>query len=214
MTAIRNTNHYFYGSHISMQKKHLAAIVAAACISLSAVGFTIFAEGGESFSTASDPLVTYSYLQKMKYELTTELRESLKAELKDSLKAELYEPLKTELKESLKTELTEAVRAELQAEMAASTQYEVLEMHSGQQFLASGACEVILRSGDASVVVTDPVNIANQIGLSDVTTGGELLIGASMPKNHYIIIPRGDGRGFCVTSDIAYIMVRGAYTVG
>ncbi|NLE12589.1 MAG: hypothetical protein GX628_02805 [Clostridiales bacterium] len=181
-----------------MQKKHLAAIVAAACISLSAVGFTIFAEGGESFSTASDPLVTYSYLQKMKYELTTELRESLKAELK----------------ESLKTDLTESIRAELRAEMAAETQYKVLEMHSGQQFLASGACEVILRSGDASVVVTDPVNIASQIGLSDVTAGSELLIGASMPKNHYIIIPRGDGRGFCITSDIAYIMVRGAYTVG
>jgi len=92
--------------------------------------------------------------------------------------------------------------------------YEVLELKSGQSVMAKGACEVILRpGGTATVVVTNAVNKANSIGLSDLTDGKELTDTMRVPVNHYLIISRADGRGVKITSDTAYLLIRGEYEI-
>jgi hypothetical protein len=66
----------------------------------------------------------------------------------------------------------------------------------------------MLRSGSAVCVAPDTLQ-----GLADYTDATEILLGQPLTKNHMCMIPRGDGRGILITSEIAYIMVRGAYTV-
>ena len=95
----------------------------------------------------------------------------------------------------------------------ADTKYEVVSLNYGQTLLAGDSCEIILRSGTANVVVQDKINVDAQVGLSDLTASCELLVNTDVPRNHYIIISRGDGRGVIATSDIAYLMVRGEYQI-
>ena len=80
----------------------------------------------------------------------------------------------------------------------------------GKEIQCTAATELILRSGSAEVV--SPFD--NQ-GLSDLTDGVDLKGGAAVPKNHNLLIPRGDdGRGIRITSSNgAYVMVGGAYII-
>lgn len=87
--------------------------------------------------------------------------------------------------------------------------FEVVYLTKGQSLMATDACEVILRSGAA-----DAVSPFDEQGLADYTSGAELLNGAKLTVNHLNLISRGnDGRGLIVTSDDAYLMVRGGYTI-
>jgi len=129
-----------------------------------------------NYSTENDPLVTLSYVEKLKGQIIEELKNQT---------------------------------ISFQGDFS----YEVLELRSGQSLMAKSSCELILRSGSANVVVTDEVNKANSIGLSDLTAGTELTDSKQIPVNHYIIISRADGRGVKITSDIAYLLIRGEYEI-
>ena len=65
--------------------------------------------------------------------------------------------------------------------------------------------EVILRSGTARV-------IGNEYGegISDLTSGREIKNGELIEKDHHLLIPRGDGRGF-ITETVCYIIYKGLY---
>ncbi|MBE6538195.1 MAG: hypothetical protein E7671_01860 [Ruminococcaceae bacterium] len=91
-----------------------------------------------------------------------------------------------------------------------ATGFEAIFVEYGKQIQCTAATEIILRSGTAEVV--SPFD--NQ-GLSDLTDGTDLKGGASVPKNHNLLIPRGeDGRGIVITSSSgAYVMVGGAYII-
>lgn len=91
-----------------------------------------------------------------------------------------------------------------------STGFEAIFVEYGQQIQCTAATEIILRSGTAEIV--SPFD--NQ-GLSDLTDGVDLKGGAAVPKNHNLLIPRGDdGRGIVITSSSgAYVMVGGAYII-
>lgn len=92
---------------------------------------------------------------------------------------------------------------------AVSDSYKVLELKKGQKLRAkTDSLELILRSGYATVV--SPVS--NQ-GIADLTWGEDLLNSEMLPTNHSILIPRADGRGINITSDKAFVMVRGAYEI-
>lgn len=91
--------------------------------------------------------------------------------------------------------------------------YQVVYAKKGQKITAASACELFMTTGSAVVFITDQVNLDNGIGLNDLTSAGRILNGEALPRDHYIIIPRADGRGVTVTSDDAYFMVRGEYTV-
>ncbi len=135
------------------------------------------------YSSSDDPLVTLSYVNDV-----------LIPQLKSEILAELGTQSSTSTQPSQTSE--------------ASGVYEVVHVTIGQQILPTEPCEIILRSGSAVAVTVD----AGQ-GLSDVTGAKELLSGEALTKNHYVIVPRGDGRGVLVTSNEAYFMVRGGYTI-
>lgn len=98
---------------------------------------------------------------------------------------------------------------EMKSSVASAASYEAIYLTQGQKIMAYSSCELILRTGSALIIA--PVY---DVGLSDTTSGEDLLNDVQVPKNHNLIIPRGnDGRGIVITSPDAYIMVRGGYTV-
>ena len=94
-----------------------------------------------------------------------------------------------------------------------NTGYSYLTLTQGQTLIAKGICEVIVLDGSASAVVTSAANISAGAGLSDVTAGLVIRDGESVPANHYIVIPKNDGRGLTVSSASSNILIRGEYNI-
>ncbi len=92
-------------------------------------------------------------------------------------------------------------------------EYTPVSMTKGNTFMASSACEVIVLSGSSVAVVTSHDNVTKGAGLSDLTAGTVITSGTVLPENHYIVIPKSDGRGFTVTSDTLTVLVRGEYNI-
>ena len=84
---------------------------------------------------------------------------------------------------------------------------QVLHVYNGDIIYALGTSEIILRTGSATVIG----NESNE-GLSDITTGENLAPGTTLSKDHFVIIPRGDGRGIKITSGESFIMYRGSFS--
>lgn len=114
---------------------------------------------------------------------------------------------------TFKRELKAEILSEIETTKGQASGYIVERLSKGQSLYALDACEIILRSGGAVVFVEDEDNIQAGLGLSDCTGGTELKNGEPIPKQHLLIIPRGDGRGVTVNTDEAYIMVRGLFEV-
>ena len=77
----------------------------------------------------------------------------------------------------------------------------------GQIVVGGEGAEIILRSGNAESYCE------GADGIVDVTTGKEYFNGTALTNNHLIIIPRADGRGAKITSDEAWFIVKGGYTL-
>ena len=87
--------------------------------------------------------------------------------------------------------------------------FEAVELRNGQGIRArTNSVEIILRSGSATVVAP----LATQ-GIGDYTAGVDLLNGENVPMYHLLLIPRADGRAISITSDVAFVMVRGDYEI-
>ncbi|GAE87367.1 hypothetical protein [Acetivibrio straminisolvens] len=52
-------------------------------------------------------------------------------------------------------------------------------------------------------------------GLSDITsgTGADINTDDEVPLNHLLLVSRDDGRGLRVTSEKAWVLVKGPYTI-
>ena len=81
-----------------------------------------------------------------------------------------------------------------------------VEVKTGGTIIGGEGAEIILRSGNAQVVLNGNDTI------TDATTGQALTEGKALATNHLTIIPRGDGRGYKVTHN-AWFLVKGSYTV-
>ena len=69
--------------------------------------------------------------------------------------------------------------------------------------------EVILQRGKAKVVFP----LSTQ-GILDATAGKELMNGAEVPANHYLIFPHAnDGRAIAADGTEVWVLVRGGYVV-
>ncbi len=88
----------------------------------------------------------------------------------------------------------------------AALSYEVVHVMAGQSIIGGAGTEMILRSGEATAID----NGAN--GVSDITSGADLMSGTKIETNHLLLVPRADGRGI-LTSTECYVMVRGEYTL-
>ncbi len=181
----------------------------AAAFSLTLTAFPMLVHGDEAeYIPEDDPLVSLSYIT----EIVTPAYDKKIKELNETITT-LTENL-TALDEKLSE--YELVIEDLQAKLdeeepadeSTASQFEVVYLKKGAKIMAESPCEIVLRSGSA-IVVSIVVN-----GLSDMTDGAELLNTANIPLNHHLLVPRGgDGRGIEITSEEAYIMVRGEYSV-
>lgn len=83
---------------------------------------------------------------------------------------------------------------------------EVVYLENGETLIADKGAEIILRSGNATVVG----GLGG--GLADVTSGKDLENAEVVLKNHLLIVPRDDGRGIKAQTQVVCI-VRGNFTV-
>jgi hypothetical protein len=88
----------------------------------------------------------------------------------------------------------------------AALSYEVVHAQAGQSIIGGAGTEIVLRSGEATALD----NGAN--GVSDMTSGTDLMSGTVVQANHLLLTPRSDGRGIYMKTE-GYIMVRGEYTI-
>ena len=158
----------------------------------------------------NDPLVTLSYMKDV-------FGPSLKQEIKDEIRAEAASDAEKDPETDTKTEIeTETEETPAQGEGTAddaapvNVGYAVVELLAGQKLSSkSGTVELIVRPGSSAVAFSEiPEN-----GLSDISEMKEVLNGEEVGINHALIIPRNDGRGIVITSDKAYVLVRGDYIV-
>ncbi len=77
--------------------------------------------------------------------------------------------------------------------------WRVEQLIAGNYILMKAGCEAVLRSGKAVVSVNDIVSL---------TRGGSFSPGQSVPANHLLLSPKGDGRGIKIQS-ASYVLVRG-----
>lgn len=115
------------------------------------------------------------------------------------------------LKDIFAPQLKEEIKSETAVPAPeTSVGYEVVELSAGQTLTSgTGTVELILRPGSAAIAISEH----EQNGLSDITSALEVLNGEEVGVNHALIIPRNDGRGIKITSDKAYVLVRGDYKI-
>ena len=89
----------------------------------------------------------------------------------------------------------------------AGARYLPVQAFEGDVIIGHEGTEIILRSGRASAVVP------GENGITNATTGQELLSNAAIVQNNLLIIPRHDGRGVRVTAEEAWFLIRGGYEV-
>ncbi|WP_265445630.1 hypothetical protein [Acetivibrio straminisolvens] len=87
--------------------------------------------------------------------------------------------------------------------------FEALELNKDQVLIAGASAELILRGGKALAIGGEGG------GLSDITsgTGADINTDDEVPLNHLLLVSRDDGRGLRVTSEKAWVLVKGPYTI-
>ena len=145
-----------------------------------------------AYDGISDPIISLSYLQQYI------------AQNVDSKILALQNQI-AELKLSVDTLLSSST----QTPATVPASFAVIQLQRGQTVIAGESCEIILRSGTA-VVVLDAASLG---GISDLTQGVDLANGTNVTPNHHLLVPRSDGRGIHITSDVAFVMIKGAYSI-
>ena len=195
--------------HFDSSKKKRSALIAASVLCVIAIVFPCFVLATD-YVPENDPLVTLSYMKDV-------FGPSLKQEIKDEIRAEAASDAEKDPETDTKTEIeTETEETPAQGEGSAddaapvNVGYAVVELLAGQKLSSkSGTVELIVRPGSSAVAFSEiPEN-----GLSDISEMKEVLNGEEVGINHALIIPRNDGRGIVITSDKAYVLVRGDYIV-
>ena len=151
---------------------------------LTALTLCVSADG--AYSSEEDPLVSLSYVNDV---LAPEIMAQVMARIE-----------------------TEYVKIGDISAVAAGS-YTLVTLSKAQTLMANSCCEVILLDGKATAVVTSSQNVNAGAGICDLTAGGVVVNDGALPANHYLVIPKADGRGFVVASDTANILVRGEYSI-
>ncbi len=166
-----------------------SAKLAGKCLTtvlMLSIMFTAFATAtGETYNTEEDPLVSLSYVN-------AEI-EKLKAEMKAEMEAYVRD---------------EIAKNSVGGSMSPQVVFSTEKLSAGQKIVALGACDLILLTGSAKAVCPSATQT-----LTDKTTETSLINNSDVLKNHYILIPKADGRGICCTSSGTEIMIKGEYKV-
>lgn len=96
--------------------------------------------------------------------------------------------------------------------------WQVVEVAADKSLVCKDGTEIILRSGKGEAISKITTIFENGIeetidnGLTDVTDGKDLKMGANIPQDHLLIVPRDDGRGvYCVSN--SFFLVKGDYEI-
>jgi hypothetical protein len=192
---------------------------------VSVVGVMVASSIFIGYSTGSpgsigDPVITKSYLDSKTDAITKQIqdikKELVEIEKQQSLQNfEILEDMERELSE-LKGQVRDLLRLNEKvnnlekinpADFVAP--FKVIELKDGDRIIAGESTEIILRSGKARAISSSAG------GLVDVTseTQGNLVSPADVPLNHLLIVPRADGRGIRITSENAWVMIKGKYDI-
>lgn len=88
----------------------------------------------------------------------------------------------------------------------AKATFQAVMLNAGQTLTGDEGTEIIVRSGEFTAID----NGAN--GVSDLTSGQDLMTGTQVGTNHLLLVPRNDGRGIYAKTE-GWIMIRGNYTI-
>lgn len=167
---------------------------------------------------ANDPLVSRSYVDRRINEIMTFIGESsqdlhtnqlTESDLQDAVnsavEAAIDAAIDAAVNSALATTVGIAVNAALEA-TANNANFIPVRATQGNILIGHEGSEIILRAGTAIGHVLD------QNGMVNATTGQEILNGTTININNLIVVPR-EGRGVTVTSEEAWFMVRGGYTI-
>jgi len=81
-----------------------------------------------------------------------------------------------------------------------------IELMEGQRLIGGEGTEIILRSGEATAIDN------GYNGVSNLTTGMDLMTGHYVSVNNLLLVPRNDGRGIVAVSEV-WVLVRGSFTI-
>ncbi len=177
-------------------------IVTAIC----AVVITVITSGGSAEASsvtpgsAGDPLVTQSYVDEKYNALYNQIAsQSLGAASSGGV-------MTSEQRNDIIAEVLTQIEQTYGSDGAEDMLYTPVFANNGQIILGGEGTEIILRSGTAAGYVQG-LN-----GLSDITTGMDIMGSVPVSLNHLLIVPRDDGRGVRATSD-AWFLIKGPYTI-
>jgi len=81
-----------------------------------------------------------------------------------------------------------------------------VRIFAGWMIMGGEGTEIILRSGEAAIFAPGPDGVVN------TTIGADMPHNAGVTANHYLIIPRADGRAIRAITD-AWFMVKGNFDI-
>lgn len=136
--------------------------------------------------TESDPLVSKSYV--------------------DAQIAQLKSQINTSNASTANTTANTTTQVVTNKVVTEEAGYETVSVAVGKRLMGDDGTEIILRAGKGVVYIT------GKDGISDLTTGQNLVMGDKVQTNHLLVVPRGDGRGV-VVSEAAWFLVKGGYTI-
>ena len=89
---------------------------------------------------------------------------------------------------------------------AGGSNFAVVYVEAGQKVIGGEGTEIIVRSGEATIVENSPNGVAN------LNTGEDMKNGQDVRLDHLLLIPRADGRVILAGTE-GNLMVRGSYTI-
>ncbi len=172
---------------------------------------TIFATSVTSPGSASDPVVSKSYVDTIIGDTLEKILELQKQYNELQLQVETIEnvvvnEVSNKDNDNVNTNQNNMDNTnDIEAEYYYT--FKPIELSNNQLLLGEEGTELILRSGTA-VSYTEVAN-----GLTDITAGVEIMNNEPIPNNHVLIVPRSDNRGISVTANQTWVMIRGKYTI-
>ena len=176
-----------------MDKKNRRILAALLAGILCVTGMAFAANEG----TASDPLVTLSYLQQT-------VTPGVLEQVDEKVEARAQQ-LKTALDQAI-ADYSGRMEQALAGAESGGANFQVVTLSKGQTLHPQIGCEVMLRVGSASCVAS------SSPGLIDSTDGTTLNDGGALKTNHLYLATIED-RGVLAGSATVKVLVRGGYTV-
>jgi hypothetical protein len=192
-------------------KKKLIVILSAVCLIIlgTVIGVKINATNAQPGSI-QDPLITKAYLDVRLNNLRTELGLSpgTGTTNNDGNVGDL-----TAITQYIDTQMAQ-IKLDLDKKIAenaggtGAAGYVPISVPNGVKIVCYEGTEFIVRSGKATAVASN-----DGMGISNVSSGKDLMAGDIIMLNNLVIVPRSDGRGFISNSNGTYVMIKGKYTI-